>query len=133
MDDQTNNNVPAASPTAGCTPLERRLTSWCCFLSALVLNVLFRIFLWPYVSGSPYLIFVVTGTRIVVGVSLLKLHQYLTGEEHIDPLVHTAIDILPIVLVDLGLGSCYRSCSVRHLVFQGYCQHARELARVCRL
>lgn len=133
MHDQKDNDVPAAPPTAGCTPLERRLTFCCCFLSTLVLNALLRVFLWPYVSGSPYLIFVVTGTRIVVGVSLVKLHRYLTGEERVDFLAQTAVEILPIILVDLGLGSCYRDCSVRHLVSQGYCKHGGELSRVCRI
>ncbi|KAH6851190.1 hypothetical protein B0I37DRAFT_373410 [Chaetomium sp. MPI-CAGE-AT-0009] len=127
MDDPKNNAVPAApsaSPTAGpgCTPLERRLTSWCCFLYILVLNALLRIFVWPHVSGSPYLILVVVGTRIVVGVSWVRLYQFLTGEQHIDPLVQAAM-YLPIILVDLGLGSCYRSCSVKGFVSQGYCKH----------
>lgn len=135
MDDRKleNNDVPAAPPTASCTSLERRLTSWCCFLASLVLNAFFRLFLWPYVSGSPYLIFIVTCSRIVIGISSLKLHQHLTGEERIHFLVHQVIDFLPIILVDFGLGSCYRDCSMRHLVSQGYCKHGRELARICRI
>ncbi|KAK4038165.1 hypothetical protein C8A01DRAFT_37936 [Parachaetomium inaequale] len=90
MADQKPNDPPLVPPTAGpgpgCNPLERRLTSWCCFLSVLLLNALLRIFVWPLVSGSPYLILVVLGTRIAVGVSWIRLYQYLTGEETLDPL-----------------------------------------------
>ncbi|KAH6619615.1 hypothetical protein B0J18DRAFT_434556 [Chaetomium sp. MPI-SDFR-AT-0129] len=126
MEDQKDNKIPAASnaPPAlavCCTPLERRLASWCCFLATLVFNALLRIFVWPHVSSSPYLILVVIGTCSVVGVSWLRLHQWLTGEQKMDPLLQTAIGFLPTILVDLGLGSCYRSCSVRGVVARGYC------------
>lgn len=123
MDDEKPNSTrvappPAAPKSAGCTPLERRLSLWCCFLSVLVLNAMLRIFVWPRVSGSPYLIFVVIGARIVVGVSWVRLYQRLTGEECIDPLVQTAVGFLPTILVDLALGGCYRSCSVKWAVWQ---------------
>ncbi|KAK3297912.1 uncharacterized protein B0H64DRAFT_393379 [Chaetomium fimeti] len=128
MDHPKSNDVPAGPPvpptaSRGCTPLERRLASWCFFLSILVLNALLRIFIWPHVSGSPYLIFVVVGTRMVVGLSWLRLYEFLTGEKHPDPLLLTAMGFLPTILVDLGLGSCYRSCSVRDVVARGYCKY----------
>ena len=125
MDDENHNRIRAAPPAApkgaDCTPLERRLSFWCCFLSTLALNAVLRVFVWPHVSGSSYLIFVVIGTRMVVGVTWVRLHQYLTGEERIDPLVQTAVGFLPTILVDLALGSCYRSCSVSW-VAQAYCR-----------
>ncbi len=125
MDDEKANTPcaappPAAPNSADCTPLQRRLSHWCCFLSVLVLNAVLRIFVWPHVSDTPYLVFVVIGTRIIVGVSWVRLHQHLTGEEYINPLVQTAVGFLPTVLVDLALGSCYRSCSVRWAT-QAYC------------
>jgi hypothetical protein len=118
------NSIPTPPLAASCTPLERRLEFWPCFFYTLVMNSLLRIFLWPYVPGSPHLFLVVLGTRIAVGVSWVRLYQYLTGEKTLDPLVvSTAMGLLPTILVDLGLGSCYWSCGVRHFVSQGYCKH----------
>ncbi|KAH6640319.1 hypothetical protein F5144DRAFT_559978 [Chaetomium tenue] len=127
MDNANGQNVPAAADPpralpADCTPLERRLASWCCFLATLLCNALLRIFVWPHVSGQPYLILVVIGTRCVVGVSWLRLHEWLTGERGMDPLLQTAIGFLPTILVDLALGSCYKSCSVRDVVARDYCR-----------
>ncbi|KAK4097840.1 hypothetical protein N658DRAFT_500031 [Parathielavia hyrcaniae] len=123
MDDQKPSNVFTAPRAAGCTSLERRLASWCCFRFTLILNAILRVFVWPHVSGSPYLILVVVGTRMGFGVSWVRLHQYLTGEQRIDPLVATVVWFLSTIIVDLALGSSYRSYSVKDWVAQGYCKN----------
>ena len=122
MDGQRNNDAPAAPSTAGCTPLERRLTSWCCFLYVLLLHIFLRIFVWPFISGTPYLIYVVLGTRLLVGVSWVRLHQHLTREKEINVLVQTAVG-LTTILVDFGLGSCYFSCTGNAWVTREYCKY----------
>ena len=119
---EKNDDVPTAPPrTAACTPLERRLTSWCCFFFVLVCDIFLRIFLWPYFSGNRYLVFIVVGTRIPVGVAWVRLHQYLTGEEDIEGWVQVATTC-GILLVDLGLGSCYVSCTVKPWA-RGFCKY----------
>jgi hypothetical protein len=90
-------------PTDRCTPLQRRLASGCCFLYTLIANALLGYFIDTYVPGRPYLIVVVIGARIAVGISWARLHRYLTGDNRIDPLVRFAVGYLPTVLVDLEL------------------------------
>ncbi|KAK4121633.1 hypothetical protein N657DRAFT_647817 [Parathielavia appendiculata] len=125
MDDQkTNANVRAATRLASCTSLERRLASWCYFLSTLVLNAVLRMFVWPHVSGSPYLILVVIGTRIVVGVSWVRLHPYLTGEERIGPLFTPRLGFYPLPLSILCLGAAIENAGSKNWVAQGYCKQA---------
>ncbi|KAK3297255.1 uncharacterized protein B0H64DRAFT_121534 [Chaetomium fimeti] len=123
VNQKNDDNVPPAPPTAVCTPLERRLTSWCCFFFVLVCNALLRLFLWPYLTGSRYMVFIVVGTRIPVGLSWLRLHEYLTGEKEMNPWVGLVIGHLPILLVDLGLGSCYVSCTAS---CKGFCGNDRR-------
>lgn len=119
---EKNDDVPTTPiPTAPCTPLERRLTSWCCFFFVLVCNIFLRVFFWPYFSGNPYLAFIVVGTRIPVGVAWVRLHQYLTGEKDIKGWVQLAMTC-GAHLVDLGLGSCYVSCAVKPWA-RGVCKY----------
>ncbi|KAH6640211.1 hypothetical protein F5144DRAFT_88214 [Chaetomium tenue] len=120
MDTQNKDDVPQALPAASCTPLERRLVAWCCFLYTVILNILLRIFVLPHVSGSTLLGCIAPVTRILASIFSLTLHEYLTGEESINPWVRGAINILPIILVDYVFGGCDRSCGAKHFVSRGY-------------
>lgn len=96
--------------TSDCTPLERRLSFLFCFLYTFVLNPMFRLFVWLY-FGSPqhHGFIIVIGTRSAIGVTLLKLHKYFTGDKVVDSSVSTIVSILPGIIVDLAIGSCYHS------------------------
>ncbi|KAK3290637.1 uncharacterized protein B0H64DRAFT_411751 [Chaetomium fimeti] len=126
MDTQNkDNNAPSAPPAVGCTPLERRLTFWCCFVYTVLVNILLRVFLWPQFSSSSHsaMQFMIYTVRAVVAVSADSFHKSLTRETAMHPhvLLQATFNLLPGFLVDYVLGSCYWGC--RGFVSQGCCKY----------
>lgn len=122
MDPKAESNASSAvAPAARRTNLERQLTRWVCLLFSLILNIILRIYLWPFTSGMPYLRYFVIGTRFAIGFAETRLHQYLAGENNL--LFQFAAGFLPGLLVDFGLGPCFQDCRVTPWVAQGYCKY----------